>query len=165
MVALLTVLTTLASFSLQPQILSNFVAHPWGFVFPALAIAGLAGMLLMKNELKAFISSCVFIAGMLTSAAFGVFPYVLPSNTNRAFGLTIYNTAPAEYGLSVGLLWWIPGMLLALGYTVFLYRRFRRKGTDGIGRIRKSLGCPTYTGVDPAYAREPVRAASSSRLC
>ncbi len=136
-VALLTVLTTIASFWLQPQILSNFGAHPWGFVFPALAIAGLGGMLLMKDELKSFISSGLFIAGMLTSAAFGVFPYVLPSNTNQAFGLTIYNSAPAEYGLMIGLVWWIPGMLLALGYTVFMYRSFA-------GKVR--LEAPGYGG-------------------
>jgi cytochrome bd-type quinol oxidase subunit 2 len=32
---------------------------------------------------------------MLTSAAFGVYPYVLPSNTDPRLGLTIYNTAAA----------------------------------------------------------------------
>jgi cytochrome d ubiquinol oxidase subunit II len=64
---------------------------------------------------------------MLTSAAFGVFPYVLPSNRNPELGLTIYNSAAAPYGLKVGLTWWIPAMILALGYFVFTYRHFAGK--------------------------------------
>ena len=64
---------------------------------------------------------------MLTSAAFGVFPYVLPSNTDPNLGLTIYNTAPAAYGLMVGLAWWIPGMILAGIYSTFVYRKFGGK--------------------------------------
>jgi cytochrome d ubiquinol oxidase subunit II len=126
-VAALTALVTAFSFKLQPQIWANFVAYPWGLVFPTLALAGLFGVRFFKNEFKAFLASCAYIVGMLTSTAFGVFPYVLPSNTNQSYSLTIYNTAPADYGLKIGLAWWIPGMLLALGYTVFVYRKFAGK--------------------------------------
>jgi cytochrome bd-type quinol oxidase subunit 2 len=52
---------------------------------------------------------------------------VLPSNVDPARGLTIYNTATGPYGLWVGLMWWIPGMILATGYIVFTYRRFAGK--------------------------------------
>jgi cytochrome d ubiquinol oxidase subunit II len=95
-------------------------------VFPLLAIAGFVGMR-RRGELAAFLSSCAYLVGMLTSAAFGVFPYVLPSVAAPELGLTIYNTAPAVYGLQVGLAWWIPGMALAAGYSVFVYRRFAGK--------------------------------------
>jgi len=127
----MTILVTLATFLIQPQVPSNFRAHPWGYVFPALALAGLYGALrygqASGSELKAFLFSCLYIAGMLTSAAFGVFPYVLPSNTSPDLGLTVYNSAASSYGLKVGLAWWIPGMILATGYFVFLYRRFAGK--------------------------------------
>ena len=126
-VAALTAIVTLISFQLQPQIWANLLAHPWGFVFPALALSGLFGARFFRNELKAFLASCAYIIGMLTSVAFGVFPYVLPSNTNKNYGLTIYNTTPADYGLKIGLVWWIPGMLLALAYTTFIYRKFAGK--------------------------------------
>jgi cytochrome d ubiquinol oxidase subunit II len=125
--AALTALTTIASFQLQPQIWSNFAAHPWGYIFPAIALVGLLGARFIRDELKAFLASGAFIVGMLTSAAFGVFPYVLPANNNTNFGLTIYNTAPAEYGLKVGLVWWIPGMILAGLYTTYVYRTFGGK--------------------------------------
>ena len=125
--AILTLAATAASFSLQPKILSNFREHPWGVVFPLLAIAGLAGIRIRKDELGAFLSSCIYLTGMLTSAAFGVFPYVLPSNTSPDLGLTIYNTAPAAYGLKAGLAWWLPGMALAALYTFWVYRKFAGK--------------------------------------
>jgi cytochrome d ubiquinol oxidase subunit II len=122
-----TLVATAESFSVQPRILSNFREYPWGAVFPILALTGFAGMRWPKSELKAFLWSCVFLAGMLTSAVFGVFPYVLPSNISPPLGMTIYNAATAEYGLRAGLAWWIPGMLLAACYSVFVYRKFAGK--------------------------------------
>ena len=81
-----------------------------------------------------FLGSCAYLVGILTSAAFGVFPYVLPGRPNAGLSLTIYNAATSHYGLTVGLMWWIPGMLLALGYIVFTYRHFAGKvGSEGEG--------------------------------
>ena len=45
-VLLMTALVTAVSMRIQPQILINLAGHPWGFVFPALALAGLAGILI-----------------------------------------------------------------------------------------------------------------------
>jgi cytochrome d ubiquinol oxidase subunit II len=129
-VAALTALVTAVSFSIQPHLGASFAARPAGYVFPALAIAGLAGMLLYlrkADDLRAFLSSSLFILGMLTSVVFGVFPNVLPSNTNPQLSLTIRNAAASDYGLRIGLMWFTPGILLAAAYSVFLYRRFAGK--------------------------------------
>ena len=125
-VAAATVLITLASFAIQPQLRLSFDAQPWGYIFPLLALVGLIGMRLMRGA-QAFLCSGLFIIGMLTSAAFGVFPYVLPSNADPTMGLTVYNAAAPAYGLKVGLAWFIPGMLLATGYFVYVYRHFAGK--------------------------------------
>jgi cytochrome d ubiquinol oxidase subunit II len=77
--------------------------------------------------MEAFLSSCAFILGMLTSVAAGLYPYVLPSNTDPALSLTIQNTAAGHYGLQVGLLWFIPGMLLTSAYFIYTYRSFAGK--------------------------------------
>lgn len=127
----LTAAGTIASFQIQPQITANFARYPIGYVFPLLALAGLAGARLLRSELLSFLSSCGFIGGMLTSTAFGIFPYVLPSNSNPANGLTIWNAAPAEYGLKIGLAWWIPGILLALAYSIYMHWRFSGKVVAG----------------------------------
>jgi cytochrome d ubiquinol oxidase subunit II len=67
------------------------------------------------------------IAGMLASAAFGLYPYVLPSNADPAQSLTIHNTAASPYGLGVGLVWFIPGIALAAIYFIYTYRKFSGK--------------------------------------
>jgi cytochrome d ubiquinol oxidase subunit II len=126
-VAALTVLITALSFKVQPHLFANFGAHSWGYVFPMLALAGLIGVRLSRRELLAFLSSAAYIAGMLTSAAFGVYPYVLASNGDPSVGLTIYNSSAPHYGLNIGLRWFIPGMVLAAAYFFFVYRHFAGK--------------------------------------
>jgi cytochrome bd ubiquinol oxidase subunit II len=127
LLGILTLSATAASFSLQPRILSNFRDYPSGVVFPLLALAGFAGIRWAGGELRRFLCSCAFLAGMLTSSAFGVFPYVLPSSTTPALGLTVNGSATAAYGLKAGLAWWIPGMALAAWYSAFVYRKFAGK--------------------------------------
>ena len=123
-VAGLTLIITIVTFRVQPQVPANLTGHPWGFVFPALALAGLlaAWRFVGRDDVKAFLSSCAYLLGMLTSVVFGVYPYVLPASTNPAYSLTVHNAKAADYGLKVGLVWWVIGMTLATGYFVFAYR-------------------------------------------
>jgi cytochrome d ubiquinol oxidase subunit II len=129
---------TLASFRIQPHLQASFAARPWGYVFPFAAILGLIGIRALegrRNGLEAFLSSCLFIVGMLTSAAFGLYPYVLPASGDASLGLTVDNAAAPIYGLRAGLMWFIPGMILACGYFVYTYRSFSGKvKLDGQGR-------------------------------
>ena len=121
---------TAASFAIQPNLVRQFRTHPWGALFPALALIGMVAQRLLsqqRRDLTAFLASSASIAGMLSSAAFGLFPSVLPSTSGTSLGLTIYNAAAAEHGLSVALCWFIPGMSLAIAYSVFVYRGFARK--------------------------------------
>lgn len=125
----LTVILTAISFKVQPQIASNFARWPLGYVFPLLAITGAIGIrafLAKKNERKAFLSSCVYLAGMLTSVVFGVYPMVLPARDSM-YSLTIDSAKAGAYGLKVGLIWWVFGMVLASGYFVYVYRSFAGK--------------------------------------
>jgi len=127
-VLVMTAVVTYFTFIVQPQVGNNLSAHPWGFLFPALAIAGLVLAALTSRPAKQrFLGSCAYLVGMLTSAAFGVFPYVLPARPDPNLGLTVWNTATSGYGLRIGLTWWIPGMVLALIYVTYVYRRFAGK--------------------------------------
>lgn len=89
----------------------------------ALGIAGWAA----KSDWMRFLASSAFIVAMLVGAVLGVYPYVLPSNGDPALGLTIYNASAAPYGLSIGLRWFIPGIVLAAGYFFYVYRHFAGK--------------------------------------
>ncbi|MBI4429941.1 MAG: cytochrome d ubiquinol oxidase subunit II [Ignavibacteriales bacterium] len=120
----------ISTWSIRPQIWQNYSDHPLGYVFPLLGMLGLVGMTVYNRSGKdtfAFLSSSLFIGGMLASTAFGLYPNVLPASTDPEYSLTIYNTAAQEYGLTVGLTWWLMGIMLATGYFVFVYRSFRGK--------------------------------------
>lgn len=124
----MTAVVTYFSFGVQPQIGENLAARPWGYVFPALALGGLvAAAAAARNARAAFLGSCAYIIGMLTSAVFGVYPMVLPARPVAGNSLTIYTAAAGAHGLSVGLVWFVPAFLLALGYFTFLYRHFGGK--------------------------------------
>ena len=127
---LLTVLSLIATISIRPQVLDNFRFHVWGYVFPMLVVFGLIGIQYFQRRGKdwaAFFCSATYLVGMLTGAAFGLYPNLLPATTNPTYGLTIHNAATGEYGLKVGLVWWSIGVALAIGYFIYLYRFFRGK--------------------------------------
>ncbi|MGD8816780.1 MAG: cytochrome d ubiquinol oxidase subunit II [Acidobacteriota bacterium] len=129
-VVVTTVLLSLVSFAVQPKIGVSFAARPWGVFFPLAALTGLLAMRRFAargDELRAFLGSCAYLFGMLTSVVFGLYPWVLPAGPDTSRSLTVTEAATAAYGLSVGLLWWIPGMLLVAGYFLFTYRSFAGK--------------------------------------
>lgn len=133
-VALLIVGITFTSFRLVPMLILDFRLHPWGFIFPVIAIAGLLGIkwfLRVRQEGTAFLASCVFIAGMLGSVAFSLYPDVLPSTNTPLYSLTVSNAKAADYGLRTGLIWWPIGMAMAAAYTIYVYRSFS-------GKVRRS---------------------------
>lgn len=132
-------LGVIATWILRPSLFQNFGDAPWGLVFPAVAIAGIIGIRFTSargHDTRTFLSSTLFIVGMLGATAFSLYPNLLPASTDPAFSLTIERSAAHQYGLTVGLTWWILGMVLATGYFVYLYRSFRGKTTlpaDGAG--------------------------------
>jgi cytochrome d ubiquinol oxidase subunit II len=129
-VLVLVALITFFSVRLQPRILINLHEHPWGAVFPAAAVLGLIGVSWFharRAEGRAFACSSLFLGGMMASAAFGIYPNVLPAVTDPARALTIANTAAPEHGLRIGMVWWTVGMTLAVAYTIFVHRRFGGK--------------------------------------
>jgi cytochrome d ubiquinol oxidase subunit II len=128
-VIVLTTLVTAVTFKVQSQMKENFTTWPVGFVFPLLAVSGIAGVvfeLRRRNERKAFFASCAYLTGMLTSVVFGVYPMVLPAR-NAAYSLTVGTAKAGDYGLKIGLVWWIVGMILAAGYSTYVYRSFAGK--------------------------------------
>lgn len=124
--AILAIFGTLATFSVQSHIISSFMERPWGVIFPLLALVGLIGTIVANfkgRDLLALFASGAFIAGLLASSALGLYPYVLPA-VNPANSLTVTNAAASQYSQTVGLVWWIIGMILASLYFILTYRLF-----------------------------------------
>jgi cytochrome bd ubiquinol oxidase subunit II len=123
-VVIMTIVDSALTFGVQPQIRANLAQYPWGILFPAAAIAGLAAIAVFvwsEADLLAFTASSLYLFGMLSSVAFGLFPDVLPAS-DGAEPLTIYNTG-SGYAQRVALAWFIPGMLLAIGYSAYAHLR------------------------------------------
>lgn len=110
----------------QPHIYERLSSYPIGWLLPLLSLGAL-GMIKVslskEREVAAFLYSCFYLLGMLLSVAFGMYPYVLVG-IEPAQSMTISQAATTHYGLTVGLAWWIPGMLLVIGYFIYLYRNF-----------------------------------------
>jgi cytochrome d ubiquinol oxidase subunit II len=127
---ILTMVGLVATTYVRPTVLDNYKQHAIGFLIPVIVFASLAGMLLAARkglDKMAFVGSAIYIVGMLVGAAFALYPVVLPATTDPAYNLTIYNTAAGHHGLTVGLMWWIPALILAVGYFILLFRMFRGK--------------------------------------
>jgi cytochrome d ubiquinol oxidase subunit II len=127
--AVLTILGTIATFSIRSAIRTRFNDSLWGYTFPLIAVCGLIGVAHYNRhgrDLPVFLASSAFLAGTLASIAFGLYPNVLPA-THAAYSLTIHNAAAGTYGLTVGLVWWIIAIALALISSMISYRLFRGK--------------------------------------
>ncbi len=121
---------TAVTWAVQPIVPQHLDAAPAGFILAALALAGLGGVgwgVARELPRLAFLSSAAYLVGMLASVAFGLYPYVLPANTDPVYGLTIHSVAAPAAGLRIGLIWWVPGMIIAVGYFVYVYAHFRGK--------------------------------------
>jgi cytochrome bd ubiquinol oxidase subunit II len=125
----LTGVSLAATVEVRPEVLARFTAHPIALIIPITVAASLLGMFAYRRagrDLGAFLSSAVYIIAMLVGAAYALYPNVLPA-IDPQYSLTIYNAASGDHALALGLYWWLPGMAIAVGYFVFVYRTFRGK--------------------------------------
>jgi len=126
----LTLISLVATWFVRPSIKENYLAYPIGFLIPIVVFGSLVLILVWTRrgkELPAFLACCLYITGMLLGAVVALYPVVLPASTDPAYNLTIHNAAAGHHGLTVGLIWWTLGMILSVGYFVYIYRMFRGK--------------------------------------
>tara|TARA_R110002049_G_scaffold902_11_gene6609 strand:- start:3653 stop:4729 length:1077 start_codon:yes stop_codon:yes gene_type:complete len=117
----------------EPKPFHNFMEKPWLWIFPLLTISGLFGLFRIKNYKKdgiGFIFSSMFILGGFATTAASIFPNVLPSTNTVNPSLTIYNVAADDYGLSVGIYWFVIALILLIAYVIIQYRVFKGKMDD-----------------------------------
>jgi cytochrome bd ubiquinol oxidase subunit II len=124
------VLATIATAWLQPNIFTALVSRPWSIVFVLLMAAGLWGVfhfLRREQELRAFLSSSAFLAGVLAATMTGNYPSWLRSTLDPAHSLTATNAAAQAHALEVAIVWWVVGIILVGAYFVYLFRSVRGK--------------------------------------
>ncbi|MFL5820767.1 MAG: cytochrome d ubiquinol oxidase subunit II [Solirubrobacteraceae bacterium] len=124
------------TYAVRPTMLTNLVDHPWRLLFPVLTVAALGAQLVYQRRgrwPRAFAASALFIVGLLTTMAAGLYPNLLPGRGTPAHSLTVHNAAAGDHALTTALVWWPLGMVLAAVYFIFAYRMFFRAGPPAIG--------------------------------
>ncbi|HUB67914.1 MAG TPA: cytochrome d ubiquinol oxidase subunit II [Candidatus Methylacidiphilales bacterium] len=86
-------------------------------------ISGLRG----HNEMRAFIGSNFFIAGLLATGGAAIYPVMLYSTLAPGNSLTASAVAAGPHSLFLASLWWPVGFILSLCYCIFISRRYAGK--------------------------------------
>jgi len=133
-VILLTIVSLIATIAVRSESLDNYYHYPFTFIVPVGVIASLAGVWWFNRNqqpVKAFLASALYLFFMLAGACWGVYPTLLPATTGSDRNITIDRAISGPHTLSVGLVWWLFGMTLAVAYVVFVYSRFKGKADAG----------------------------------
>jgi len=112
--------------------LSNYHAYPWMILAPTAGFAGIALSLLnarFKNERSAFLFSSIAIAGIILTAGFSMFPFIMPSSTDPVSSLTIWDAVSSKKTLGIMFEVTIIFLPLIMLYTAWVYRVLRGKIT------------------------------------
>jgi cytochrome d ubiquinol oxidase subunit II len=126
----LTLLSLIATLSIRPEVLRNFKLAPIGYIIPFAVFGSVVLMFLFTrrgNDKGAFLASSTYLTMMLVGVAFALYPIILPASTGEQFNLTIANSVTSAYAMKVALVWWTFGIIIALGYFVYVYRMFKGK--------------------------------------
>jgi cytochrome d ubiquinol oxidase subunit II len=126
----LNTLVVIALVLFDPQITERFSTDIWPVIFPAAALASLAGawaFIRRGQEFHAFLCSSAMIGLLLISGGIGLYPNLIISTIDRADNLTIFTAASAQNTLEVALIIALIGMPFVLLYTTGVYYIFRGK--------------------------------------
>ena len=84
--------------------MNNYGLYPWMVVAPALAILGGLACAFFSKAARggwAFVSSSVMIAGVILTAGFSMFPFLMPSSTMPDVSLTMWDATSSEMTLRI----------------------------------------------------------------
>jgi len=106
--------------------LHNFIAHPWMWAAPAAAFAGAAlAAWLAWYPLAALFFSGVAVTGVIATAGFAAFPFLLPSSTRPDHSLTIWSAAASKHTLEWMTAAAVVFVPIILAYTSWVFRVLR----------------------------------------
>ena len=119
-----------ASFFVAPFLFEGALAKSLFWVFLVLLLAAVIYIPITTRAGKfrqAFLASSVTIASMMGLTAVCLFPRVVPSSTDLANSLTVYNASSTQRTLTVMLVIALIGMPIVIAYTAYIYRTFAGK--------------------------------------
>ncbi len=132
---ILVVISAILWHYVKPVPLTNLQTHYWLWIFPLIGLVGLLGQFgirTFKKDGTGFLFSTMFIFGSFATTIVSLFPNLLPSTNTVNPSLTVHNASAHEYGLSVGLSWFVVAAVLVAVYFIIQFRVFRGK-MDNVG--------------------------------
>jgi cytochrome d ubiquinol oxidase subunit II len=123
---------TIATVFVSPFLFEGLQKNPLFWIFLLLLLAAISYIPIAtraKAYLRAFLASATTIGSMIALAAISLFPRMVPSNTDLAHSLTIYNASSSPTTLTTMLVIALLGMPLVLVYSAYVYVVFKGKAT------------------------------------
>jgi cytochrome d ubiquinol oxidase subunit II len=113
--------------------LANYTQYPWMLSAPVLAFGGTLLALAASRARRAgfaFVLSCLGVAGVVLTAGFALFPFIMPSSSDPKSSLTLYDAVSTHRTLQI--MFWILILLLpiVIAYTGWAYRMMRGTVTE-----------------------------------
>lgn len=112
--------------------LVNYQTYPWMILAPITGFTGIGLSLLsarFKHERTAFLFSSLTIMGVILTAGFSMFPFVMPSSTNPVCSLTLWDAVSSKKTLGIMFVVTIIFLPLILVYTSWVFKVLRGKVT------------------------------------
>lgn len=122
--------TTMTTLLYVPQMTDHIRNQPAFFVLAILnmlAIANIPREIYKGRDFRAFVFSCLNMVFLMSLFGLGVFPYLLPSNPDFQYGLSVYNAASSQKTLGIMLIIALMAIPMVLSYTASIYWIFRGK--------------------------------------
>ena len=121
---------------LQGHWFASYALHPLFWSAPVLAIGAALGALVMasrQRDLAAFLLSGLATTGVILSAGFALFPFLMPSSLDPDSSLTVWDASSSRSTLGLMLLATAVFMPLIIAYTGWVYRVLRGRVPLGHG--------------------------------
>ena len=106
--------------------LDNYLKYPLMIVAPILGLAGAVTAYLLSKKGRsgiAFLGSSLSIIGIILTAAFSLFPFIMPSSLNPNHGFTAWDAVGSELTLYVSFFAAIIFVPIILLYTAWCYKK------------------------------------------
>jgi cytochrome d ubiquinol oxidase subunit II len=117
--------------------MDNYGVHPWMLLAPAVAYT--ASLMVIYTDIRrrpvfVFLCGTAVQAGVILTAGFSLFPFIIPSSTDPASSLTVWDATSSQETLT--WMFWVTLVCLpvVLAYTAWMYRVMRGRVTARLMR-------------------------------
>jgi len=84
--------------------LNNFISHPWMILAPFVGIVAPLGAAFLSVKQRtgwAFVASALTLTGIILTAGFAMFPFLMPSSSHPNMSLTIWDASSSQLTLNI----------------------------------------------------------------